>query len=143
VEPGSAVLEGVPVLIVQDGKPLEEILKIERLTLDEVKGAAREKGISDLSHVRLGVLEPDGKFSFAKKDESTPNRRTDDRGYVSPPHLLLEHGSPERSVGGSAGQTPRGRLGSVMEPKSGSACWPRPVPRDTSQPAAVGAASLT
>jgi uncharacterized membrane protein YcaP (DUF421 family) len=73
------VLEGVPVLIVQDGKPLEEILKIERLTLDEVKGAAREQGISDLAHVRLGVLEPDGRFSFVKKDESTPNRRTDDR----------------------------------------------------------------
>ncbi|HEX9411220.1 MAG TPA: hypothetical protein VF986_05945 [Actinomycetota bacterium] len=62
------VLEGVPVLIVQDGKPLAEILKIERLTLDEVKGAAREQGISDLA-----------RFSFVKKDESTPNRRTDDR----------------------------------------------------------------
>ncbi len=58
------VLEGLPVVIVRDGQPIEEMLRIERVTLDEVKEEARQQGIGDLSEVRLCVLEPDGKFSF-------------------------------------------------------------------------------
>ena len=45
------VTEGVPVVVIRDGRPLDDVLKIERLTLAEVA---------------LGVLEPDGKFSFLK-----------------------------------------------------------------------------
>ena len=73
------VLEGVPVLIVRDGNLLREVLKLERLTLEEVRGAAREQGIADLSDVKIGVLEPDGKFSFVRKGEANPPRRSDDR----------------------------------------------------------------
>jgi uncharacterized membrane protein YcaP (DUF421 family) len=58
------LLEGLPVVVVQDGQPLEEMLSLERVTLDEVKEVARNQGIADLSRVRLGVLEPDGKLSF-------------------------------------------------------------------------------
>ena len=57
-------LEGVPVVIVRDGEILEESMHIERLTDDEVLGEAREQGIDDLSKVRVGILEADGKFSF-------------------------------------------------------------------------------
>ncbi|HEX2063930.1 MAG TPA: hypothetical protein VHE80_05880, partial [Acidimicrobiales bacterium] len=39
------VLEGIPVVIVRNGEPLEEILRIERVTLDEVKEEARQQGI--------------------------------------------------------------------------------------------------
>ncbi len=66
----SEVFEGTPVVIVVDGRPLEKILEIERLTLDEVKDAAREQGIGDLANVHIGVLESDGKFSFIKRDEA-------------------------------------------------------------------------
>jgi uncharacterized membrane protein YcaP (DUF421 family) len=72
------VLEGVPVLILQDGRLLDDVLKIERLTLEDVRGAAREQGIADLQNVKFGVLEPDGKFSFVRKDGSTPGRKTDE-----------------------------------------------------------------
>ncbi len=60
------VLEGVPVVVVHHGQPLDEVLAIERLTLDEVREAARNQGIVDLAEVDIGVLEPDGKFSFLK-----------------------------------------------------------------------------
>jgi uncharacterized membrane protein YcaP (DUF421 family) len=63
-----SITEGTPVLIILDGKPLEDVLRIERLTLEEVKDAAREQGIPDLNHVRVGVLEADGKFSFIRAD---------------------------------------------------------------------------
>ena len=64
------VLEGRPVVVVHQGKLLEDVLRIERLSDDEVKEEARTQGIADLADVRLGVLEPDGKFSFIKDDES-------------------------------------------------------------------------
>ncbi len=57
-------LEGVPVVVVQDGRPLEDMLRLERVTVEEVKEVARNQGIADLRKVRLGVLEPDGKLSF-------------------------------------------------------------------------------
>lgn len=63
------VLEGRPVVVFHQGRWLDEVLKIERLNRDEVIEAARNQGISDLSEVRLGVLEPDGRFSFLKADE--------------------------------------------------------------------------
>jgi uncharacterized membrane protein YcaP (DUF421 family) len=58
------VFEGEPVIVVSDGKPLVDRIRIERLTLDEVYGAAREHGFGDLTDVKVGVLEADGNFSF-------------------------------------------------------------------------------
>jgi len=63
-----AALEGVPVVVIQRGRPLDQVLAIERLTLDEVCEAARNQGITDLAEVDVGVLEPDGKFSFLSED---------------------------------------------------------------------------
>ena len=59
-------LEGVPVIVIQDGRPLDKVLEVERLTLDELCEEARNQGISDLADVDIGVLEPDGKFSFLR-----------------------------------------------------------------------------
>ncbi len=58
------ILEGLPVVILRKGEPIMNVLKIERITLDELKEGARNQGILDLSEVEIGVLEPDGKFSF-------------------------------------------------------------------------------
>ena len=63
------VLEGEPVVVLHQGRWLHEVLRTERLTREEVIEAARNQGISDVGDVRLGVLEPDGKFSFLKNDE--------------------------------------------------------------------------
>lgn len=60
------VLEGRPVVVVHNGKWLDEALRLERVTRDEVLEAARNEGIADVGDVRVGVLEPDGKFSFVK-----------------------------------------------------------------------------
>ncbi|HEV2890508.1 MAG TPA: YetF domain-containing protein [Frankiaceae bacterium] len=60
------VLEGRPVVVVHQGKVLDEALRVERVSRDEVLEAARNEGIGDLADVRVGVLEPDGKFSFVR-----------------------------------------------------------------------------
>lgn len=62
------VVEGIPVVIVSDGRMVTESMRLERLTEDEVVSAAREQGIGDIADVRFGVLEPDGKFSFVRFD---------------------------------------------------------------------------
>jgi uncharacterized membrane protein YcaP (DUF421 family) len=76
------VTEGVPVVVIHNGSPLDEVLKIERLTLDEVCEAARNQGITDLAEVDIGVLEPDGKFSFLKSSGQSD-----------------QQGAPEKHVG--------------------------------------------
>jgi uncharacterized membrane protein YcaP (DUF421 family) len=63
------LVEGVAVVIVRDGKPLEDILRLERVSVDEVLAGARNQGISDLAQVEIGVLEADGKFSFLTRDK--------------------------------------------------------------------------
>lgn len=68
VAPSRRLLEGDPVLIVRDGEPLKEALRLERLTLDEVLEEARGQGIADLADVEVALLEPDGRFSFITKD---------------------------------------------------------------------------
>ncbi len=61
------VLEGEPVIVVEDGKPLLRNLARNRITLEEVAAAARTEGIAALEDVRWGVLETSGKISFIQK----------------------------------------------------------------------------
>jgi len=61
------VLEGDPLIVVQDGELVENNLKRERLTREEVAEAARQEGIAHLSQVRWAVLETTGAISFIKK----------------------------------------------------------------------------
>jgi uncharacterized membrane protein YcaP (DUF421 family) len=63
------VIEGVPVIVVDDGVILEDVIAVERLTAEEVVSSAREQGIADVGRIRYGVLEPDGTFSFVRFDD--------------------------------------------------------------------------
>jgi uncharacterized membrane protein YcaP (DUF421 family) len=60
------ILEGEPLVIVQDGKVIERNLKRERLTVEEITEAARKQQIAHLAEVRFAVLETDGEISFIK-----------------------------------------------------------------------------
>jgi uncharacterized membrane protein YcaP (DUF421 family) len=78
---GRPVIEGLPVVVVRDGRPVEEALRLERLTLEELKESARHQGIGDLARVRVAILEPDGKFSFIQEDQPPgPSGEEEHRG---------------------------------------------------------------
>jgi uncharacterized membrane protein YcaP (DUF421 family) len=64
------VIDGVPLVIIQDGQPIARTLAAERMPLDEVHEAARQNGIDSLAKVRLGVLEPSGRISFIQFDDA-------------------------------------------------------------------------
>lgn len=62
------VLEGEPIVIVQDGKPIRRNMDRERLTLEELMAEARLQQIATLDEVRWAVLERTGQISFIKKE---------------------------------------------------------------------------
>ena len=57
-------LEGVPVVLVSDGKPIDRALAAEHMPLEEVIEAARQQGCDELSKIRLAVLEVSGRISI-------------------------------------------------------------------------------
>ena len=61
------ILDGEPIVIVQDGKPIEQNLRRERLTLEEVQMQARQQQIASLDDVQWAVLERTGQISFIQK----------------------------------------------------------------------------
>jgi uncharacterized membrane protein YcaP (DUF421 family) len=62
------VVEGIPAVVVQEGELNLEVLRIERLTAEEVLSAAREQGITSLGEVRVAILEAEGKFTFIRRN---------------------------------------------------------------------------
>lgn len=55
---------GRPVLVWQDGRPMEHMMRDERLALADLLVAAREEGIRTTAEIEYAVLEADGRISF-------------------------------------------------------------------------------
>jgi uncharacterized membrane protein YcaP (DUF421 family) len=62
------VLEGQPVILIEDGNLIERNLRRNRLTPEEIAAEARFQQIDSLEQIRWAVLETSGKISFIKKD---------------------------------------------------------------------------
>lgn len=60
------LVEGAPLILVQDGKPIEKNLRSERLNIDDVAEEARGQGIERLDEIKWCVLESSGSMSFIK-----------------------------------------------------------------------------
>lgn len=58
------VLEGEPLILIENGRVIDDNLRRERLTIEEVAAEARLNQIGDLSDVRFAVLETSGQISF-------------------------------------------------------------------------------
>jgi len=61
------VLEGEPIVLVQNGEPIPRNLHRERLTLEELAAEARQQQIGAIADVRWAVLETNGTISFIPK----------------------------------------------------------------------------
>jgi uncharacterized membrane protein YcaP (DUF421 family) len=58
------LLEGAPLVLLEDGRPIERNMRRERITIEELRSAARQQQIGSLDGVRLAILETDGRISF-------------------------------------------------------------------------------
>lgn len=68
---------GEPAIVIRDGKLRQDVMRHNRLTLDEVFEELRAQGISDLSAVKYAVLETSGHLSilpYADQQPATPHQ---------------------------------------------------------------------
>jgi uncharacterized membrane protein YcaP (DUF421 family) len=64
------LVESPPTELARDGAWIPEALKREELSEDDVTMSIREHGLTDVSEVKLAVLEGDGMISIVPKDPS-------------------------------------------------------------------------
>jgi uncharacterized membrane protein YcaP (DUF421 family) len=62
------LLDGRPVLLVENGSPILDSLRHERITVDELEAAARQQNLESLDRVRWAILETGGQISFIPRD---------------------------------------------------------------------------
>jgi uncharacterized membrane protein YcaP (DUF421 family) len=58
------ILEGQPIVLIERGALVEENLKRERMTRDEVAEEMRQQQLESLDDVKWGILESNGSISF-------------------------------------------------------------------------------
>jgi uncharacterized membrane protein YcaP (DUF421 family) len=61
------ILDGEPIVLIEDGRVLERNASRERLTRGELEEQARQSQIASLDDVRWAVLETSGQISFIPK----------------------------------------------------------------------------
>lgn len=64
------LLDGVPIVVVEHGKPIEKNMRRERVTLDDLRRAARQQSIASLDDIEWAVMETSGSISFIKKGDA-------------------------------------------------------------------------
>jgi uncharacterized membrane protein YcaP (DUF421 family) len=61
------VLEGRPIVIMQDGRVIEKNLRRERMTPEELAEEMRLQQIASFDDVQWAIIEPSGSISFIEK----------------------------------------------------------------------------
>ena len=63
------LLEGEPVVVLEEGRLIDENMKRTRLTIDDIEEEARLQQIASLDEVRWAVFENGGSISFIPKEK--------------------------------------------------------------------------
>jgi uncharacterized membrane protein YcaP (DUF421 family) len=58
------IVEGEPVILVENGEPVEKNMRAERLSVDDLMELARGQQIESLDRIKWAVLERSGSISF-------------------------------------------------------------------------------
>lgn len=70
--PARKLIEGEPLIMIQNGKIFEENMRKIRYNMDDLMMQLREKEVFDLSEVEFAVLETHGQLSVLKKSQHLP-----------------------------------------------------------------------
>lgn len=57
------ITEGEPIVLVQDGRPIERNMRRERITLQDIEEEARQAQIGSVTDLRWAILESSGRIS--------------------------------------------------------------------------------
>jgi uncharacterized membrane protein YcaP (DUF421 family) len=63
---------GKPVILVENGKPIQENLRQTRVTLDELTSHLRQQAVLDITTVQYAILETDGNLSVFPFPKDAP-----------------------------------------------------------------------
>ena len=66
------LLCGKPVILIENGRPIQQNLRQTRVTLDELSSHLRQKDVLDMSTVQYAILETDGNLSVFPFPEEVP-----------------------------------------------------------------------
>ena len=66
------LLCGKPVILIDNGKLLQDNLRSARITLDELTGHLREKDVLDIQSVQFAILETNGNLSVFPYPKEKP-----------------------------------------------------------------------
>ncbi|WP_079509267.1 DUF421 domain-containing protein [Mesobacillus jeotgali] len=89
------LFEGKSTVLIKDGKILEENLKKEKYTIDELNSLLRQKNVFKTADVEFAVLEPKGDLSVLLKKELQPLTAKDLNLPVAPekePYTIIMDG---------------------------------------------------
>jgi uncharacterized membrane protein YcaP (DUF421 family) len=64
------LIDGEPIVIIQDGRVIEGNARRERLTVEDIAEAARLQQIASLEDVQWAVVETSGQISFIEKQKN-------------------------------------------------------------------------
>ncbi|QJD85085.1 DUF421 domain-containing protein [Cohnella herbarum] len=78
------ILDGKPTIIMQNGKILENNMKKERITSDELLEMLRMKNVFDVSQVEFAVMDTSGELNVLLKKEHQPLTPSDINLPVTP-----------------------------------------------------------
>lgn len=90
------VVQGEPLVLVKDGKLMEDTMRTERFNIDNLLENMRQKGITSLSDVEFAVLEPKGQVSIIPRSQAravTPADLGIATAYEGMPTVLIEDGN--------------------------------------------------
>jgi uncharacterized membrane protein YcaP (DUF421 family) len=67
IKPFRKILKGEPIILIEDGKLLNQNLRRERITADDVAEEMRAQQIATFDQVQWAILESNGTISFIQK----------------------------------------------------------------------------
>jgi uncharacterized membrane protein YcaP (DUF421 family) len=68
----SKMMDGEPVVVIQNGQILERNLRALRMRVSELSSMLREQGIFDHKSVEFAIMEPNGGLSVLKRSQERP-----------------------------------------------------------------------
>ena len=89
------LLCGKPVILIENGRILQQNLRLTRVTIDELMGHLREKDVLDLTTVQYAILETNGNLSVFPYPANMPAIAKDAGVIARPqylPYTLVEDG---------------------------------------------------
>lgn len=71
------IIDGVPDIVIQNGKINAKVLKKQRINLDDLMESIRLAGYLDVQEIQLAILEDNGQLSIVPKSDNSPVVRKD------------------------------------------------------------------